>query len=75
MHRNKFKQKYENNRLEFKEKFYKKYGVELTVNALSDILLYESIEKRGFLILLHGKGEFTCKEEIILNGDNVTKKN
>jgi YHS domain-containing protein len=74
-HKQKFKLQYKENRDKFKEKFVKKYGIELDTNCLSDLLLYETIETRGFMLEIESGGYVKCLNEIILSGVNVTKRN
>ena len=75
LHKTKFKEKCDINRVTFAEKFFKKYGVEVATYSLADILLYESIETRGFMIVLNDGGVVTCLNDLILNGGKATKRN
>ena len=43
-------------------------------DIIADIVLYKSIEKRGFLIIVDGK-EITCLQSITLDGDKVILTN
>lgn len=48
LYRDKFLKQYENHRVIYKNKM----NVPLNMDTLSDVLLYESIEKRGFFVRL-----------------------
>ena len=47
----------------------KKFGFKIVNNMLSDIKLYNDIEKRGFLI--KGVDDYTCLSTIKLYGENL----
>lgn len=49
----------------------KRFGVEVRMSLLSDIKLYTTIEKRGFLLVKNGV-EAKCLDEITLDGETVT---
>lgn len=71
---NNFRKKLENNRKKINESLTKRFGIEIENNKLCDIKLYQSIEKRGFL--LESKEEkIKCLNNIKLNGQNRTSKN
>ena len=46
------------------ERFERRYHVRMTNYTLADILLYRSIEKRGFRIVDEMGGEATCPEQL-----------
>ena len=69
-----FKQKLEENRDVINYSLTKRFGIDICVNTLADIVLYKKIEKRGFRIVT-GKGVELCQENIICGGATVTTKN
>lgn len=52
----------------------KRFGIVVKQNLLADIVLYKSIEKRGFLIEADGI-KFTCPNTITLSGERLIVKN
>jgi hypothetical protein len=73
-HKDKFKDKQEEHRDILRDKLTKKFGVTVDINLLADIVLYADIETRGFLIF-DKEGNALCKNDIILNGGTVTRRN
>lgn len=67
-------EKQESNREQIEKSLTKRFGVTARFPVLSDLRLYASIEKRGFLIV-RNEVEVTCPEEIILDGERVMLKN
>lgn len=70
---NKFKDSIEKNRDRIRESLTKRFGFEIINNELADLRTYLSIEKRGFLIY-KGQVKFECLNNIILDGNKLTKK-
>lgn len=73
LYREKFGQKLEENREKVKESLFKRWGVQVENNALADIKLYSTVEKRGFLI--EGKESHRCQSTIKLSGVSQITKN
>lgn len=61
------------NRDKINESLTNRFKIDIKMNVLSDIKLYESIEKRGFLIEYKGQ-KFTCLNSLKLDGNNLMKK-
>jgi hypothetical protein len=72
-HKDKFKEKIDSNRNNLNDKLTKKYGIDVDVSLLADIVLYTMIETRGFLIF-DKEGKPLCKNDIVLNGATLMKK-
>ena len=70
----KFTEQLQENRVKISESLSKRFGYSIKCDLLSDLRLYISIEKRGFLILVNGE-KCDCLESIILDGQNLTTKN
>ena len=73
-HLDKFMEKLNENRDTISYSLSKRFGVNVNLAILSDIVLYSKIETRGFLISYKGVF-YSCKKDIILNGATLTKKN
>ena len=74
LYRKKFLERKEKNRVEIENSLTKRFGVQVNYPILSDIRLYTTIEKRGFLLVQDGV-EVLCPDKIILDGERVTFKN
>lgn len=74
LHRDKFIARYEDNRKKLSHKLTEKYSFNISHDIMADLLLYEKVETRGFLIY-NERGKELCKENLILNGEKVTLKN
>lgn len=70
----KFEEQWKLNREEQNIKFRARYKLNIETNLLFDIMLYIKIEKRGFLII-NERGQELCQENLILNGEQATRKN
>lgn len=70
----KFLEKQESHRESISNSLTKRFGVVVRNRVLSDLKLYTTIEKRGFLLVKNG-AEVQCLEEITLDGERVTFKN
>ena len=73
LYRRKFLEKQAAHREQLCVSLTKRFGVEVRVPLLSDIKLYTTIEKRGFLLVRNGV-EVKCLDEITLDGEKVTFK-
>ena len=71
---NKFKNKLKENRENIKVSLSKRFKINLSLDLVADIKLYNSIETRGFLII-HKDEYFECLEEVEFDGIKMTKKN
>jgi len=71
---NKFLKKISSNRDTINLSLSKRFKVNLSLDLIADIKLYTLIETRGFLIL-HKDNVFECLEEVVFDGNNLTKKN
>lgn len=73
LYKKKFYERFIDNRLYISDSLSRRFGVLFKNDILSDIRLYVSIEKRGFLILRNGD-KFECQEDIILDGEKLMKR-
>jgi hypothetical protein len=76
LYKNNFYNRFLDNREKVSEQLTRRFGFPVQHDLLSDLKLYTSIEKRGFLIF-DGEGqEFVWqKENITLDGAKLTRKN
>ena len=70
----KFAEEYRANRQAISESLTNRFSLEIEFNNVADIVLYSKIEKRGFYIVFKGV-VFRCKENLILYGEKVNRKN
>lgn len=76
LYRNKFAERYMKNRENLQYKLTSRYNIEFLANDYFDIILYHSVEKRGFKVISIKSGEcFKCLSEIKLNGEIKTLGN
>lgn len=73
LYRRKFIEKQDAHRKQISNSLTKRFGVTVGNRVLSDLKLYTTIEKRGFLLVKNGV-EVECLDEIILNGETLTLK-
>lgn len=73
LYRRKFLEKQAAHREQLCVSLTKRFGVEVRAPLLSDVKLYTTIEKRGFLLVKNGV-EVKCLDEITLDGETVTFK-
>ena len=73
LHMFKFEDRYLNNREEQNIKFKSRFRVNIETKVLPDIMLYQKIETRGFLII-NEKGQKLCQENLILRCEKATLK-
>lgn len=74
LYKKKFYEQFLDNREVLGASLSKRFGFKVENDLLYDLKLYTTIEKRGFLILKDGV-KFLCQENIILDGDRMTKQN
>lgn len=74
LHMDKFTKQLHENRGVFSYKFTNKYNIVIRLTNIADMLLYNKIETRGFYIIHNGE-VYSCKKEVLFDGDHLTKKN
>lgn len=74
LYRKNFYERFLDNREQIGASLTKRFGFEIQNDLLCDLKLYTTIEKRGFLIFKN-EVKFVCREDIILDGHNLTKRN
>lgn len=74
LYKNKFEEKLEENRKKINDSLSKRFGFTIKNDKLSDIKLYTTIEKRGFLIN-HNRESIEWLSNIILDGNHLIMKN
>ncbi len=75
LHLEKFISRCATNRSSINNSLKKRFGFNIEMNAIADIILYKKIENRGFRIKTHDGGLANCLDNIILSGDNRTSIN
>lgn len=73
LYKRKFIEKQFDNREQISNSLTKRFGVSVKSPILSDLKLYTTIEKRGFLLFKDGV-EVECLDRITLDGERVTLK-
>lgn len=72
-HLEKFNEQFKENRETLVYSLYKRFKLGVYINELYDLVLYNKIETRGFLVSY--KGDFyKCLNNIILSGVNLIEK-
>lgn len=74
LYRGKFIERLEEHRREINSSLSKRFGFDIVQNKLSDLKLYITIEKRGFL-LYKGPVKIECLNDIILDGNKMMLHN
>lgn len=74
LYRIKFLNKLEENRNKINSSLSKRFNFNIQNDLLSDLKLYITIEKRGFLIFLNGV-KIECLKSITLNGQKMIQRN
>lgn len=74
LYKEKFLSQMVDNRKKINESLSKRFGIEVIFDRLADVKLYDSIEKRGFLIVLENGEKIKWLNNIILDGNRVTTK-
>jgi hypothetical protein len=69
----KFEDRYKANRQELSSKLSARYGLTINLNIMADLILYNKIETRGFLVY-DERGNKLCRENLILHGEIATQK-
>jgi hypothetical protein len=67
----KFKERLHQNRIKVNNSLSSRFGITCSFDVLADLVLYQQIEKRGFLVY-NERGDELCKEKVQLNGDKLT---
>lgn len=70
----KFLTKQDSNREKLQISLTKRFKINLSLDLIADLKLYSQVETRGFLILSKDM-RFECLEEVVFDGQNLTKKN
>ena len=73
LYKNKFLERCFQNREKINESLTNRFGIRIKNDILADLKLYQSIEKRGFLIFYNGVA-VECPENITLDGSNMIVK-
>lgn len=73
LYMNKFIEKRGENQEKIKESLSKRFGLNIILPVLADLKLYNTIEKRGFLIIMNGD-KIRCPDDIILDGNSLIMK-
>lgn len=68
-----FYNRFLDNRERISESLSRRFGFQVQNDLLSDLKLYTSIEKRGFLIF-KGEEKIVCQENITLDGAQLMKQ-
>ena len=71
LHADKFRERLEDKRNQVNYSLSNRFNMHIKLDAIADIMLYVSIEKRGFYILTEG-GAAECLSSILLNGEKLT---
>lgn len=74
LHLVKFQDQYKAHRSEVSLKMSARFQVNVKLTTLADMILYQKIEKRGFLVM-DGRGNKLCKENLIFVGERAISKN
>lgn len=74
LYKRKFEERYKANRTSLTECLLKRYGCDIRFHILSDLKLYNSIEKRGFLLRKDGCEAIECLSKLKLDGVRMTLK-
>jgi hypothetical protein len=73
IHKDKFDFKCDLNRAKLARSLSIRFNIDISINNLSDILLYKKIETRGFL-LINEKGEQICENNLKYDGGKLKSK-
>ena len=72
LYKTNFYNRFLDNREKISESRSKRFGFHVENDLLSDLKLYTSIEKRGFLVI-KGEDKIVCQENITLDGAKLMK--
>lgn len=73
LHLTKFEEQFRQHRIDFNMKLKSRYKLNIEVTLFADLVLYTKVETRGFLVINEG-GQKICPQNLILNGEKVTRK-
>jgi len=73
--RKKFYDRFIENREKINESLSNRFKLNITVDVMCDVRLYETIEKRGFLIVTEEGKKIWQKEDMVFGGVMMTSKN
>lgn len=71
LYRNNFASRIKEHRGKINQSLTKRFGFNIKSDKLSDLKLYTTIEKRGFLVY-HNEVKIECLNNITLDGNNLT---
>lgn len=74
MYKRNFQQRMQSNREKINQSLSNRFGFTINQDILSDLKLYITIEKRGFLLCKDGI-KMECLNNLVLDGDNLMNKN
>lgn len=74
LHMEKFNRQYEEHRKKIDFSLSNRFNLFVKFAPLADVVLYSKVETRGFL-MFDNEGNKLCKNNIILSGVKLTKKN
>ena len=74
LYKEKFREKIDKNRDVINTSLSNRFGVEIVNDKIADLRLYQTIEKRGFLIY-KGQVKIECLNNIKLDGNKMIVKN
>lgn len=72
-HLEKFSEKLYDNRNAIHISLSNRFGIDIVLSLLADIVLYGKVETRGFFIVYKGV-PYVCQKDITLNGATLTEK-
>ena len=72
LYKRNFKDKLQSNREKINDSLSKRFGFAIQNDILSDLKLYTTIEKRGFLIY-KDKEKIECLNSLVIHGHNLIK--
>lgn len=73
LYKRKFFERIEDTRKYYTDSIINRFGVDVCIDALSDLKLYTIIEKRGFLLFVDGD-KIECQNNITYAGGKMTAK-
>ena len=73
LYKEKFYERFIDNREEISNSLTRRFGFQIQADAISDLRLYSTIEKRGFLVIKDGD-KIVCQENIILSGEKLMNR-
>ena len=74
LYKRKFYDRFADHREEIGASLTRRFGFRINHDVISDLRLYATIEKRGFLVIKDGE-KIACQDNIILDGENLMKIN